>query len=275
MRIPRPAGTMAFLLACVTPWRWAFLVRSHPSRLSFYVHWKDVNGRHIAKYGAREPLLTAWMCDYLKGCRSTGIVIDVGANIGWHAVHAAQLSTVTNVIAFEPDAFNAWLLDRNLSLNETEKVVVFNCAVGADDGTARLHRYKQSNLGRHSLLADYGLGSRVVPVLTLDKVLEAIGLSERRVLILKIDVEGYEPAVIAGAKRTLLRTDVVVTEWSPELSRSGDLSTTEMLNRLTAFGFVPHTLTSEGKIDRVASDELIEVDDQVDVIWVKPTAELT
>jgi hypothetical protein len=47
------------------------------------------------------------------------------------------------------------------------------------------------------------------------------------------------------------------------------------LNRLTAFGFVPHTLTSEGKIDRVASDELIEVDDQVDVIWVKPTAELT
>jgi hypothetical protein len=94
-------------------------------------------------------------------------------------------------------------------------------------------------------------------------------------LILKIDVEGYEPAVIAGAERTLLRTDVVVTEWSPELSRSGDLSTTEMLNRLTAFGFVPHTLTSEGKINRVASDELIEVNDQVDVIWVKPTAELT
>jgi FkbM family methyltransferase len=269
MRIPRFSRAMAFLFACMTPWRWAFRVRSLPSKLSFYVHWKDVNGRHIAKYGTREPLLTAWMCGYLDGCPSTGIFVDVGANVGWHAVHAAQFSAVKTVIAFEPDAFNAWLLDRNLSLNDTEKVVVFNCAVGADNRTAHLHRYKQSNLGRHSLLADYGFGSRVVPLLTLDKVFEAIGLSESRVLILKIDVEGYEPAVIAGAERTLARTDVVVTEWSPGLSRSGDLSTTEMFDRLTAFGFVPHTLTSDGKIDAVASNKLLDVDDQVDVVWLR------
>jgi FkbM family methyltransferase len=268
-RIPRFSGTLAFLFACVTPWRWAFRIQSHPSKLSFYVHRKDVNGRHIEKYGSREPLLTAWMSDRLNNSPSEGIFVDVGANLGWHAIHAAQCSSVKTVIAFEPDAFNTWLLDRNLILNGIENVVVLNCAVGAANGTAYLHRYKQSNLGRHSLLADYGFGSRVVPLLTLDSALDAIGLSGSRVLILKIDVEGYEPAVIAGAERTLARTDVVVTEWSPGLSRFGDLSTTEMFDRLTTFGFVPHTLTFDGKIDAVASNKLIGVDDQVDVVWVK------
>jgi hypothetical protein len=40
-----------------------------------------------------------------------------------------------------------------------------------------------------------------------------------------------------------------------------------MFDRLTAFGFVPHTLTSDGKIDAVASNKLLDVDDQVDVVW--------
>jgi FkbM family methyltransferase len=269
MRIPRFSGTMAFLFACVTPWRWAFRVKSYPSKLSFYVHRKDVNGRHIAKYGAREPLLTAWMCDYLNSSQSKGIFVDVGANLGWHAIHAARCAAVKRVVAFEPDAFNTWLLDRNLSLNDIENVVVFNCAIGAAAGTAHLHRYKPSNLGRHSLLAQYGFGSRIVPILTLDGALDAIGLRESHVLILKIDVEGYEPAVIAGAARTLARTDVVVSEWSPSLSRSGGLSIVEMLNQLTDFGFMPHMLSSEGKINPVGPSELVDVDDQVDVIWIK------
>ena len=108
-----------------------------------------------------------------------------------------------------------------------------------------------------------------MPILTLDGALDAIGLRESHVLILKIDVEGYEPAVIAGAARTLARTDVVVSEWSPSLSRSGGLSIVEMLNQLTDFGFMPHMLSSEGKINPVGPSELVDVDDQVDVIWIK------
>jgi copper homeostasis protein CutC len=42
-----------------------------------------------------------------------------------------------------------------------------------------------------------------------------------------------------------------------------------MFDRLTAFGFVPHTLTSDGKIDAVASNKLLDVDDQVDVVWLR------
>jgi FkbM family methyltransferase len=249
------------------PWRPAFRVRARQSKLSFFVHRRDLLGRHIAKYGTYEPLLTQWMSVYLA-MSARGIFVDVGANLGWHSLHAAQYEAVDTVVAFEPDPFNAWLLDRNLSLNGIDKVVVSTCAVGARRGSVRLHRYKSSNCGRHSILADYGFGSRTVPITDLDSALDALELADRRVLILKIDVEGYEPAVIAGAKRTLARTDVVITECSPNLSRSGGLSTDEMLDRLHTGGFIPHGFATDGRIAQISVDELRRVEGQVDVIWI-------
>jgi FkbM family methyltransferase len=250
------------------PWRPAIRVRAKPSKLSFFVHWRDAAGRHIAKYGHHESLLTRWMSKYLSNSPQ-GIFVDVGANLGWHVVHVAQHEAVEIVVAFEPDPFNAWLLDRNLSLNRIDKAVVSNCAVGARQGMVALHRYKSSNCGRHSILADYGKGSRTVPVTDLDSALDAIGLADRRTLILKIDVEGYEPAVVAGAKQTLARTDVVILEYSPDLSRSGGLSADEMLDQLHVAGFVPHKLEPEGRVAAIAIDELRKIEGQVDLIWTR------
>jgi FkbM family methyltransferase len=268
IRIPRPIGTLTFLLAWLVPWRPAFRVRAEPSKLSFFVHRRDAAGRHIAKYGHHESLLTQWMSDYLSHS-SQGIFVDVGANLGWHVAHAAQKEAVETVVAFEPDPFNAWLLDRNLSLNRVGKAVVSNCAVGAQCGVVTLHRYKSSNYGRHSVLTDYGNESRSVPVTDLDSALDGIGLADRRVLILKIDVEGYEPAVIAGAKQTLARTDVVILEYSPDLSRSGGLSVDAMLDGLHVAGFVPHTLAADGRVAAVAFGDLRKIEGQVDLIWFR------
>lgn len=89
----------------------------------FFVHRRDLIGRHIAKYGSHEPVLTRWISDYLA-TSSRGLFVDVGANLGWYAVHAAQHTAVETVIAFEPDSFNGWLLDRNLSLNGIDNVIV-------------------------------------------------------------------------------------------------------------------------------------------------------
>jgi FkbM family methyltransferase len=271
-RIPRPLGTAIYLLAWLVPWRPAFRIRAKQSKLSFFVHRRDLLGRHLAKYGTHEWPLTQWMSDHLAASPHRGIFIDIGANLGWHTIQAAQHGSVETVIAFEPDAFNAWLLDRNLTLNGIDKVVINACAVGAQRGTARIHRYKSSNYGRHSLLADYGYGSRTVPITDLDAALDALGLRDRRVLIIKIDVEGYEPAVIAGAKQTLARTDVMIIEHSPGLSRSGGLSADDMLDRLQAAGFTPHQLAVDGKLGAITVDDLRQVEGQIDVIWIRAPA---
>jgi FkbM family methyltransferase len=267
-RIPRPIGTLKFLLAWLIPWRPAFVVDAEPSKLKFFVHHRDMLARHVAKYGHYEPDLTAWMAQHLRQS-SRGIVVDVGANLGWHAIHAATQDTVETVVAFEPDAFNAWLLDRNLSLNRIDKVIVNACAVGAECGVVRLFRYKGSNLGRHSVVRDHGFGARLVPMTDLDKALDGLGLAGRRVLLMKIDVEGYEPAVISGAAKTLARTDAVLLEYSPDLCLAAGTPVQPMIDSLLAAGFAPHRVETGGHPVALTPDDLSAIRWQVDLVWLK------
>ncbi len=267
-RLPNSAGTLAYVMAWLLPWRSVYRVRAQQSRLAFFVNRSDVIGRHIAKYGWHEPELTAWIGGRLAAA-PTGLFIDVGANMGWHALHAAQQPSVEAVVAFEPDAFNAWLLDRNLTENRIEKVIVSACAVGARRGVARLNRYKAANFGRHSLITDHGYGSRTVPLVDLDGALDDLGFGARPVTILKIDVEGYEPAVIAGASRTLALAGVVILEYSPELSCAGSLSADDMVEHLIRSGLAPHRLQADGRLAPIEPDALKSLGGVTDLIWLR------
>jgi FkbM family methyltransferase len=266
--LPRPLGTLGFVAAWFVPWRPAFRTTAAQSKLKFHAHHRDAIGRHIAKYGTHEPLVTRWMAEFLNAA-PRGIVIDIGANLGWHALHAARHPKAETVVAFEPDPFNAWLLERNLAANDIDNVIVESRAVGAAPGTAHLHRYNRNNFGRHSLAADHGQGSRTVPVTDLDGALAALGLSERPISLIKIDVEGYEPKVIDGAVQTLQRTDGLILEYSPDLSAAGGLSTTTMLAQLKNAGFSPFVLWSKGGTVRIEASELEGFAGSLDVIWVK------
>lgn len=268
MSASRPLGTFNFLLAQLTPWRPAYRVRAAQSGLAFFAHRRDVIGRHVAKYGTHEPLLTQWIADYL-GAAAPGIMIDVGANLGWHAVHAAIHPNVETVVAFEPEPFNAWLLEQSLTENAIENVIVDARAVGAAPGVARLFRYKSSNYGRHTLVRDHGYGYRRVPVIDLDSALTELGLAQRPISLIKIDVEGYEPAVIAGAARTLTRTGAVVLEYSPEISRTGGLSDGDMLRQLDDLGFAPFVLRHHGGTSDVEIGDLRAFGGAIDVIWLR------
>jgi FkbM family methyltransferase len=272
MRFPRPLETGVFLAAWLMPWRPAFRTRAKDSKLQFYVHWRDLIGRHIAKYGVHEPLLTRWIADFLAAASKRGLFVDVGANLGWHTVHAAQYPAVETVVAFEPDPFNTWLLDRNLAVNGVGNAVAVASAAGSSRGVARMFRYRSTNFGRHTLLTDYGYGSRQVPITDLDSALDALGLGDKPVLILKIDVEGYEPAVIEGAQRTLQRTSAVLLEYSPDLGEEGGLSAVGMIDRLHAAGFTPHRFTDGHRTAEISMNDLRGVKGQMDLIWLSDRA---
>jgi FkbM family methyltransferase len=126
-------------------------------------------------------------------------VADVGANIGLYTLLFARLTGPDGrVYAFEPDALMAGALRRNLAANHMSHVDVFDCAVAAHSGHATLLRH-----ALHS--GDNYLGDRtsfahaeqhVVDVRTLDDV-----LAGRKVDFIKIDVQGWEGAVIEGTGR--------------------------------------------------------------------------
>jgi FkbM family methyltransferase len=267
-RLPSSLGAFAYLAAWLLPWRPVYRVRARGSNLSFFVHRRDAVGRHIAKYGAHEADLTGWIANRLAASEPA-LFVDVGANVGWHTLHAARCNSIETVVAFEPDLFNAWLLDRNLMENGISNVIVCCFAVGAQRGHARLYRYKDSNRGRHSLASDHGHGSKIVTVVDIDSALNDLGFGNRRVAIIKIDVEGYEPAVIAGARETLARTDAVILEYTPTLSQGSGLSIKAMLTALHAGGFVPHALQRNGITTPIHADELRTFGGQMDIIWLR------
>ena len=264
-------GALSYFAAWLIPWQPVFRAPA-ASGLAFYAHRRDVIGRHIAKYGAHEPQLTRWIAERLAASKG-GLFVDAGANIGWHAINAAQSPNVETVVAFEPDPFNAWLLDRNLSANGIEKAVVVAAALGGTRGTLRLHRYKASNFGRHSAIAEQAHGSSAtVPLVDLDGALHDLRLEDKPVAILKIDVEGYEPAVIAGASRTLGLTDAVVLEYAPSRARAGGLSVEDMLAKLERAGFLPFALKDDGSLEALDVIALISAEAQRDLIWLRRKA---
>jgi len=268
LRHLRVGGTLKFLTAWLTPWTSTYRTRAARSQLDFYVYRRDAVGRHIAKYGSHESVVTQWLDDFLTAAPA-GIVVDVGANVGWHSLHAARHPNVEAVVAFEPDLRNASLIDRSLSRNRIDNVIVNVCAVGAARGIARLFRYKGSNFGRHSMVMDHGYGSRRVPVVDLDGALADLGFRDTPILAIKIDVEGYEPAVVAGAARSIACAQAVILEYSPDLSRAGGLSMETLLAQLSGAGLVPFAMPYGGGTVRLALDDLRSLKGQIDVVWFR------
>ncbi|MCU0838603.1 MAG: class I SAM-dependent methyltransferase [Rhodospirillales bacterium] len=155
------------------------------------------------------------------------VFVDVGAHIGVFSLHVASLRRGCHVLAIEPHPTNVLQLLRCIAGNDlNEGIEVVASAVGATAGTAPLHF--NSTMG-HSLRGlglppgAPSLGALTVGVTTLDSLLaERPHLAGRR-LILKIDVEGFEPEVIAGADRLLASGRVAAVIWEYGLAfRAGE-----------------------------------------------------
>lgn len=241
-------GSLKYLLLRLNPFLEKAWITHRASGLKFRVFIRDVVGRTILRRQCYEPGLTAWLlAGFEQG--TPGIFVDVGANIGWYALQAARSPGVRRVVAFEPDVGNHQLLQANIERNGmASRIDAVACAAGSEPGLARLHRYKASNLGRHSLLEDSGHGGGWIALQTVDGVLEHLGLGDASIAAMKMDVEGYEPLVLAGACNALHRTDALLVELSPALSEVGGIDLGAMLDTIAAAGFVPEVWDGPGAL---------------------------
>jgi FkbM family methyltransferase len=135
-------------------------------------------------------------------------VIDIGSNIGVYSCIAAdRVPDGGIVIAFEPVPENLRYLKRNLEENgRAARVVVEERAVGQAEGQIQIH-LANGSIGTHSPSAKNVPGSEssiTVPEVSLDEYVQE-KLGGRSIDLLKVDVEGYEGAVLRGASGTLRR----------------------------------------------------------------------
>ena len=148
-----------------------------------------------------------------------GVVIDVGAHIGFYTIMAAKMVGKEGlVIALEPDAENFKLLMLNVRLNNLNNVIVLPYAASDKNEKILLHRSLEPD--RHSIarIPPGFAGDVEVYGITIDNIVNKLGL--RNIDWIKIDVEGAEHLVLKGARKTLsLAKNIIIEVWYENLNK--------------------------------------------------------
>ena len=215
----------------------------------------DIVSSAIRMSGFWEPRETGMIADLPQG----SLVVDIGANIGWHTLVALSLGH--RVIAFEPMIGNLELLEHSLCLNPgiDSKLTLHRTALSdSDKGECHIEA-AGDNIGDGTLWC----GTResqdwqtrifeehAVALATLDQKI----LPGTEIDLIKIDVEGHELAVVKGGndlfsgKGGHIKPRYIMTEFCPALISQQGYDPSELLKFFMTRGykvqFNPPQLTS-------------------------------
>lgn len=189
----------------------------------------------------REPCFTGEFCNTVL--KPGQIVIDIGANIGYYALMEARLVGETGLVyAIEPVTKNYDLLGRNLQLNNIGNVETYKIAIGDYTGDVDIGLSEHGNLcSIGNTLEKYG--HETIPITTLDEFTISRNIKPD---VIRMDVEGYCPEIIAGGIKTLRDNNMALCmELHPTLLRKmpdkykGLITTLQQLKYRVRFASMP------------------------------------
>lgn len=189
---------------------------------------------------AYEPPTVATLLTLFDDLDDGFTFFDVGANMGLYALLGAALFEPGVVHAFEPTPDTAAVLRGVIKANKLD-VEVFEVAVGETDGRAMLHFSEKSDAS-NSMVAGFKESHDGVEVETVR--LDGHVLRNRLAPdVMKIDVETFEPAVLAGAAATIERSrPLIVIE---VLNRRGRDHGEEITEAMAPHGYSYYELSGE------------------------------
>ncbi len=128
------------------------------------------------------------------------IILDVGANIGWYALHAADRFPSSIVHAFEPVPRTYEYLQRNIAMNDLGNVFANNFGLSDRSGDVTFFVYPEGSGG--ASMANTSQRTSVTEVTAKVRRLDELELSPD---VIKIDVEGAELLAFRGGIETITR----------------------------------------------------------------------
>ena len=160
-------------------------------------------------------------------------MIDIGANIGTTSIPRVALGDFQYVYAAEPDPANYACLVESVRANGLEgRVLPDRVAIGASDAQAVLRRGAQ--IGTHHLvMAAARPEDMPVTAMRLDSWIAAMGIDVQAVTFVKVDTQGWESEVLAGAPALLAQPHIAwQIEFSPSLLKRSGASPDVLLAQL-------------------------------------------
>lgn len=169
------------------------------------------------------------------------VIVDIGANIGYFSLMAASLGH--KVISIEPMTRNAYKFHSSIIKNHMENnIILYQNAVASyanEQVTLKeTHHTNQGNGHMSSSNLKEGIyGIDYVNTITIDDVLKEYN----KVLLMKIDVEGLETAVLDGAKHIITNGIIkfIVMEFSPETRTNPSCNARHMIDTMISLGYTP------------------------------------
>ena len=163
-------------------------------------------GALIYYQGFSEPETADFILRFIK----PGMVfLDIGAHVGEYTLLGAQaVGPEGEVHAFEPNPDIFWLLSDNVHRNNLSNVVLNKCAVCNLDGEREFEVYTESSV---SSLRSLRKEPRHLRKQAISKVISVPSVRldtywagyEKKIHLVKVDVEGAELLVFLGAERLL------------------------------------------------------------------------
>mgnify|MGYP001562263516 CR=1 FL=1 len=169
---------------------------------------------------AKEP----WTVVMIEELQPGEVLYDVGANVGSYTLLAAARGV--QVVAFEPHFASFAALVRNLALNDLlSRVIPLQVALLSGPGLLWLHLNDlRAGTAGHAMSSDpkkQGFHKQAVPIFPLDSLQAQLGLPLPTAI--KIDVDGAEGDVLAGAENLLAQPSlrVLMVELRLDVEQAG------------------------------------------------------
>lgn len=189
--------------------------------------------------------------------KTNEIFIDIGANVGTYTLLAAGYKKNVT-IAIEPVPTTYKLLEENIKLNDITNVKLLNLGLGRENGKLK---FTSLDGGKNRVYHnDYDTGENIeVDVTTLDDIVSELELNN--VVLMKIDVEGFEYEVLSGGNKLLSNPNLlaIIIEIDINSLRKFNASYDLINNHLSLYNFNPYRYDPfERKLYSVSYAEIIE-----------------
>ena len=137
-----------------------------------------------------------------KELKNARVIFDVGANIGYTSLYYASMNSTAQIFSFEPHPDIFIRAQENIALNTFQNINLINLGLGEKKEELKLYEVNEHNPGMNRIIREEkAIAFKKINVDTLDQFVTEKNITHLD--FIKIDVEGFEYAVINGGKEAI------------------------------------------------------------------------